>query len=611
MRSINLATLALCVTGWLWQTNAVAGSLPTMSADSAAAAGGGGAVIGGSTTYIGGRPVYTSPSASQTSSTPNYGNSASAPSSPSTTPSHANTNTQSAPSGNGGATPAANRCQNLGINAEGLAYFSNSMPFNDLAMAAEPWHRNWGSKYAKIPITVDAQGNPVDASPETSVVSYISTFSWTPTQPSAPYVLTWQGNGLVTIAGSVKIISNNTHRLVFNLTGKKLWIYATTDRTDPVHAVHIVPLSMEYNTPLISSQYLSILKHFSTIRFMDLGETNNNPLVNWADRAKPGDYTQGTAKGIAYEYMIQIAQAAHANMWVNIPTLASDDYITQMAKLFAANLQPWQTVYVEYSNEAWNPGFVAYGQLQKMGLASGYPLNRATVWAYSDQVAKVANIWHQAFANNPNGPKVVVLMGGQEANGWMLLQEMAHNDNGHLVDAVTVAYYVGGYLGGINAGNAVQWRNATVADVDANLVKSALPVTLKVIGGNMTVAKQYGKPLLYYEGGQNLVAAGMEADHTSMMNDNAILNLFLNANLDQTGMNDMSPANGSDSNGMYGVYKTFLYDWQTQLGGMPYMMFALTGPYSKFGYWGMLQTQSDSWQNAPKMKAVYDYCGWQ
>ena len=588
MKSIHLALLLVYTTGLLWQGTAAAGPLPTLSASQPSGTGGGDARLVGSVPG---------------SSGPYNVNAGGGHVPPSTSPGQGN----SAPT-----TPAAaDPCANLGINAEGLAYFSSSMPFNDLAMAAEPWHRNWGSKYAKIPITVDAQGNPVDASPETSVVSSISTFSWTPTQPSVPYVLTWQGNGLVTIAGSVKVVSNNTHRIVFNLTGKKLWIYATTDSTDPVHAVHIVPLSMEHNTPLVSSQYLSMLNHFHTIRFMDLGETNNNPLVNWADRAKPGDYTQGTAKGIAYEYMMQIAQAAHANMWVNIPALASDDYITQMAKLFEANLQPWQTVYVEYTNERWNPGFVAYGQMQQRGLAKGYPLKFASIWEYSDQVAKVANIWHQVFNSNPLGPKVVVLMGGQESNSWVLQQEMLHNNNGNLVDAVTVAYYVGGNLGGISASNAPQWRNATTAQVDANLVNSALPVTLKVIQDNMTVAQQFHKPVVFYEGGQNLVAAGLEPDHTVMSQDTAILNLFLNANLDTTGMNDVAnPDNDKDANGMYGVYKSFLYDWQNKLGSAPYMMFALTGPYSAFGYWGMLQTQSDGWQNSPKMKAVYDYCGW-
>jgi hypothetical protein len=57
------------------------------------------------------------------------------------------------------------------------------------------------------------------------------------------------------------------------------------------------------------------------------------------------------------------------NMWINVPYLASDDYILNMAQLINTTLRPDVKVYVEYSNEVWGnqfPGGI-YSQIQ--GLA--------------------------------------------------------------------------------------------------------------------------------------------------------------------------------------------------------------------------------------------------
>ena len=44
-------------------------------------------------------------------------------------------------------------------------------------------------------------------------------------------------------------------------------------------------------------------------------------------------------------------------MWVNVPLMVDDDYITKFATLLKEQLDPSLVVYVEYSNEIWNYGF--------------------------------------------------------------------------------------------------------------------------------------------------------------------------------------------------------------------------------------------------------------
>lgn len=51
---------------------------------------------------------------------------------------------------------------------------------------------------------------------------------------------------------------------------------------------------------------------------------------------------------------------ANANLWFNVPTVATDACIDSIAQYIAAHLKPGLKVRVEYANECWNIGFVTY-----------------------------------------------------------------------------------------------------------------------------------------------------------------------------------------------------------------------------------------------------------
>lgn len=139
------------------------------------------------------------------------------------------------------------------------------------------------------------------------------------------------------------------------------------------------------------------------IRFMDWNPTNASPQKDWADRRRPNhtfqagvinprDPAEGAvwytnsqgqpvyfsgnrATGIAFEHMVALCNATNRHMWINVPHLATDDFVTKMAQLIRfgadANGNPYTTVvanpvypplnsnlkvYVEYSNEIWSNG---------------------------------------------------------------------------------------------------------------------------------------------------------------------------------------------------------------------------------------------------------------
>ena len=52
--------------------------------------------------------------------------------------------------------------------------------------------------------------------------------------------------------------------------------------------------------------------------------------------------------------MIELCNEAQKDMWINIPALATPQFVQSLAQLIAANLDPNLNVYVEYGNEDWN-----------------------------------------------------------------------------------------------------------------------------------------------------------------------------------------------------------------------------------------------------------------
>ena len=78
--------------------------------------------------------------------------------------------------------------------------------------------------------------------------------------------------------------------------------------------------------------------------------------------------------GCSLETIIDIANTQKAAPWINIPTLADDDFVLNYARLLYNRLSPYLSIYVEYSNEVWNFIFHANGyssaKANSLGLSS-------------------------------------------------------------------------------------------------------------------------------------------------------------------------------------------------------------------------------------------------
>lgn len=125
-------------------------------------------------------------------------------------------------------------------------------------------------------------------------------------------------------------------------------------------------------TKIFTDEFLDALRPFRVLRFMGFLSTNDADYnwgapgsiypaqKEWFDRKLPNHATQqdwGGKRGIAWEYVIDIANLTGKDIWINIPVSASDDYIFQLARLIKDRLRAGTKIYLEHGNEVWNPIF--------------------------------------------------------------------------------------------------------------------------------------------------------------------------------------------------------------------------------------------------------------
>ncbi|HEX8913611.1 MAG TPA: PA14 domain-containing protein [Humisphaera sp.] len=112
------------------------------------------------------------------------------------------------------------------------------------------------------------------------------------------------------------------------------------------------------NTPTYTTTYLNFLKSLSpsSIRFMDWMATNESTNGDWAKRST-ADTSGWVHRGVSWESAIELCNLVGANMYVNVPGRADDNYVRNLAALIKAKLRSDLNVYVEYGNEMWATNF--------------------------------------------------------------------------------------------------------------------------------------------------------------------------------------------------------------------------------------------------------------
>ncbi len=203
---------------------------------------------------------------------------------------------------------------------------------------------------------------------------------------SGTYKLSFQGQATIAASFDPATISNQQYDAATNTTTADVILPSgtatfslkfTATQRDPGGATNTGVTNLKLIRPgypadgsrIFTDEFLASLQPYTHLRFMGVLDTNgadptydvSKPIganqKHWSDRRLPSDATQqstGNKHGIAWEYVIELANETNKDIWINIPVSADDDYVRQLARLMHDTLKPGLRIYLEHGNEVWN-----------------------------------------------------------------------------------------------------------------------------------------------------------------------------------------------------------------------------------------------------------------
>lgn len=287
----------------------------------------------------------------------------------------------------------------LGAGGEGIRDWGRSNVYNDLIKQSRGFvvSTPTGDRAANV----DANGWPTEPAFWTIVhtvsVGSASTYN-------GVYKLSFTGQGDVdpwwSIGGTV--VNNKQYNASTNTTTYDVRLNYTNADSDGYLVLRFQNLTngarnirllrpgvSTTNPPLFTTAFKNHAARFPVIRFMDWTETNFSEVVTWNDRTKPNAPSVATHTGVPWEHCIQLCNELDKDAWINIPAKADNNYLTQLAKLFKAQLEPGRKIYLEYSNEVWNFSFSQFGHNRDATIAELDAGN--SILAFPGELGKKSN----------------------------------------------------------------------------------------------------------------------------------------------------------------------------------------------------------------------------
>jgi hypothetical protein len=471
----------------------------------------------------------------------------------------------------------------LGINLAGLPYWTTEQPFSNLATAASRWRL----QDIDAPFSWDFPLPPMSAADYPLSVpkgTFLETFLiFTPHREHLPadLVVHYDGRGGLEYIGAEVVSRGPGRDDIRDLRdgGAIAARLVQTQESDPLRNLRLYPKDAVPSVgETFRPAFLQRWGSMSVLRFMDWMETNNSKIVRWEQRPLRDRFSQSEG-GVALDYMIELANALEIAPWFTLPHMADDDYFREFAGQVKGILNPSLPVYVEYSNEVWNGTFEQAGYARREGLRLGLSPHEyeAQLRFYSQRTSEMLDIWETVFGNEKD--RVLGVYASQAANAWSSQTILSWGKAGDHADRLAVAPYFGGSFGSPErAGSVSRW---TLDDLFEELERDLDGQNKEMIQAQADVALQFGVRLVAYEGGQHLVG------HLGVENNETIDGLFRSANRD--------PRMGA-------LYEQHLANWKS-VGGDTYVLFNSMGEYSKWGSWGLLETEA-SGDAYPKWAAV-------
>ena len=351
---------------------------------------------------------------------------------------------------------------------------------------------------------------------------------------------------------------------------------------------------------IFTTEFLNAVKPFVALRYMDLLATNANPgfygdaghhVTQWKDRRLTTDATQsniGDKHGVAWEYLIALANTTNKDIWINVPVSASDDYVKQLATLLKTTLKPSLKIYIEHSNEVWNFGFPQYiynklAAVDEVG-KGGSTLNNdgstdQEVWAHrrhAKRLVEISNTFKSVFGASAMTTRIRPVYAS-----WLIQPDAYYKD---VLAWVNKTYgapknFFYGVADAAYYNDQKASKTASVTEI-IDTMRRNQDENMAFRKQIQAIADGYGLKHLQYEVGPD--NGGGSTDNVA----NRIL-----ANRDPR----MKELVIRDARNWFAM------------GGDMYMYFAMTDSYSRSGSWGLGEDIANT--NTPKWQGIYVLTG--
>jgi len=444
---------------------------------------------------------------------------------------------------------------------------------------------------------------------------------------SGTYKLAFTGQALLTAAEGGVDVRNQVYDAGTNTTTADIVVapdqgllfvrFVNTRRTPEselnsgVADVRLMRPGYDLDTDTVfTPDFLAALEPFSTLRFMNwVGGNNVNPpfdseadsTLDWGERNLP-TARQNLGEGVAWEYVIELANLTGKHIWINIPIHASDDYIGGLAHLLQDTLHSDAVIYIEHSNEVWNDGFLQalYNEAAAVAeVGSGEPKPGAApldagglplkgVWAQRRHVRRlveISGIFRGVFGEDAINTRVRVIHSWQSGQPLAYAEQLRwvsenYGPPSRYLYAVAGAGYFG--LGDI-------YHTASVDDVLLRLEQSSASHAWTSRTALQQVADRYELKHAMYEGGPDTAGPLKSTRPTDL------LLTVIDAHADLR-MGDLV---------VYDLWNHWFA--HPKVEGDIFIYFTLQSAYDRWGMWGL--TQDIENLQTPKYQAVTDMVG--
>ena len=169
---------------------------------------------------------------------------------------------------------------------------------------------------------------------------------------AGPYTLEFQGTGRVSVSGDATATESSTSPVSFDVTPGDKGITITLLQSSPASPIQgmVLRVASHSRDLVLEPLWHNLAKGFAAFSFVHWQReesSDKKPVSSWAQRPKDTYFTYATSNGVPHEAIIETLRLLpNADAYVAVPQVANEDYMRQMATLYATGLGSARTLYL-------------------------------------------------------------------------------------------------------------------------------------------------------------------------------------------------------------------------------------------------------------------------